>query len=338
MLTKKDKKIKRPVVVLYDVDPSWTNEEQDEVRSLTTQISEALRGEGHRTDKVEVRDQNIKDVVSPFSPTEHIVFNWCEQIPGIPKSEPLVAKELSTLGFTHTGADYEALNLAHYKLQMKSALIANGVPTPVGQIFDKPDASGWTRFPAIVKAANEHCSLGLSRDSVVMNKSELEARLKWFFRKYKQQALVEEFIDGREFHVSLWGNGTIEMLPPVEMSFANLPDIHDRLCTYESKFVPGSMLYENIETVLPTIEGSESLPDLEKVCRKAYKAVGCRDYGRIDVRLKDGIYYVLDVNPNADISADASLAYAASQVGYSYGQTVSRIVQLASKRLTAQAV
>jgi D-alanine-D-alanine ligase len=331
-LTQKRNSQKRPVVVLYDVDPSWSSEEQSEVRSLTSQISSALQNEGHLTSEAEVRDHNIKGVVSPFSPDEHVIFNWCESLPGVPRSEPLVAQELSSLGFTHTGADFEALDLAHYKMKMKSALISNNIPTPEGKIFNIPDSEGWNIFPAIVKAANEHCSTGLSRESVVMNKTELEKRLEWFFNTYSQEALVEEFIDGREFHVSLWGNGKINMLPPVEMGFSNLSDIHDRLCTYESKFVPGSKLYDSIETLLPTIDGNEQFNELERVCRLAYKAVGCRDYGRIDVRVKDGIHYVLDVNPNADISADASLAYAASQVGYSYSQTISRIVQLASKR------
>jgi D-alanine-D-alanine ligase len=331
-LTQKRNAQKRPVVVLYDVDPSWTDDEQNKVRSLTSQISNALQNEGHHTSEAEVRDHNIKSVVSPFSPDEHVIFNWCESLPGIPRSEPLVVQELSSLGFTHTGADFEALDLAHYKTKMKAELIKNDIPTPKGMLFSKPHSGDWKTFPAIVKAANEHCSTGLSRESVVMNSSELDKRLEWFLRTYNQEALVEEFIDGREFHVSLWGNGTISMLPPVEMGFSNLTDIHDRLCTYEAKFVPGSNLYESIETLLPTINGDEQLDELERVCRRAYKAVGCRDYGRIDVRVKDGIHYVLDVNPNADISADASLAYAASQLGYSYSQTISRIVQLASKR------
>jgi D-alanine-D-alanine ligase len=96
--------------------------------------------------------------------------------------------------------------------------------------------------------------------------------------------------------------------------------------------VPGSKHYEGIKTLLPAPLDGVDLRSLERVCQDAYRAGGCRDYGRIDVRLRDGLFYVLDVNPNADISADASLACAAEVAGYSYGEMASRIVRLAAKR------
>jgi D-alanine-D-alanine ligase len=132
--------------------------------------------------------------------------------------------------------------------------------------------------------------------------------------------------------VSLWGNGTIEMLPPAEMDFSQFKDVHDRLCTYESKFVPGSRHYEGIHTLLPAPLSPKEMRLLREVCRAAYRTIGCRDYGRIDIRIRDGVFHVLDVNPNADISADASLACAAEMAGYSYGETGSRIIRLAAKR------
>ncbi len=120
---------------------------------------------------------------------------------------------------------------------------------------------------------------------------------------FTQPALIEDFIDGREFHVPLWGNGDVEMLPPVEMDFSAFGDIHDRLCSYDAKFVPESEAYREIKSYVPARLTEREMAELEATSKAAYEAIGCRDYGRIDIRFRDGVFYVLDVNPNADISA-----------------------------------
>jgi D-alanine-D-alanine ligase len=130
----------------------------------------------------------------------------------------------------------------------------------------------------------------------------------------------------------MWGNGHVSMLPPVEMDFSAFSDVHDRLCTYDAKFNSGSSHYENIRTILPCSLTDAELADLERVCMAAYKAIGCRDYGRIDLRLRDGVFYVLDINPNPDISEDASMASAAELAGYTYGEMAEYLITLATKR------
>jgi len=122
------------------------------------------------------------------------------------------------------------------------------------------------------------------------------------------------------------------VLPAAEMDFSFFGDAKDRLCTYDSKFIPGSGHYEKIETLLPAPLANDETEALERVCKNAYVALGCRDYARMDVRLRDNIFYVLDVNPNADISIDASMACAAEVAGISYGQMGSLIVRMAAKR------
>jgi D-alanine-D-alanine ligase len=319
-------------VLFYNVDPSWTTREKDDVEALSRQLTQALARTGHPTESVALSDGSVADSLSSYDPESVVVFNWCEGVPGVPRSEPLVARELTALGFVHTGADSEALERAQDKRAMKDSLQELGIPTPRWRIYETPDPDGWDRFPAIVKAAYEHCSEGLTPESVVMDEDELAVRIHQVIAAFDQPALVEDFVDGREFHVSLWGNGTIEVLPVAEMDFSGFTDFHDRLCTYESKFVPGSKHYEGIRTLLPSPLSDAQIKPLSQVCREAYRAVGCRDYGRIDVRERDGVYYVLDVNPNADISSDASLACATEVAGYSYGETGSRIVRLASHR------
>jgi D-alanine-D-alanine ligase len=321
-----------PVLLLYNLDPAWSAAEIKEVAGLSAQLSLALAEEGHTVTEVPVGHGDLASILAPYDPAAHIVFNWCESYPGIARSEPQVARDLAGLGYLHTGADATALALSQDKCATKAALVGQGVPTPAGELFTTPDVDGWSRYPAIVKTACEHCSEGLTRDSVVSTPEELSRRIDFVLRTFRQPALVEDFIDGREFHVTLIGNGHPEMLPVAEMDFSRFGDFHDHLCSYEAKFTPGSAHYEGIETLLPAPLGEIELYALEQVSRAAYQTIGCRDYGRIDVRLRDGVYHVLDVNPNSDLSFDASTACAAEVAGIRYGQLASRILGLAVRR------
>ncbi|OGP86884.1 MAG: hypothetical protein A2031_06205 [Deltaproteobacteria bacterium RBG_19FT_COMBO_43_11] len=321
-----------PVILLYNVDPDWKQEEKEEVISLSKQLGNALIDVGHPTVLVSIEDDDIASRLTSFDPLKYIVFNWCESLPGANHSEWLVAKKLEMLGFTFTGANSEALALAQDKYRVKIILHEAGVPTPAWKTFNHPEPNDWNKFPAIVKPVNEHCSEGITPDSVVMTPKELEKMITIIIDQYKQPVLVEDFIDGREFHVTVWGNDRLEMLPPAEMDFSFFKNVKDRLCTYESKFVAGTDHYEKIATLLPAPLNDREMKVLEKVCKDAYRVIGCRDYARLDVRYRDDIFYVLDVNPNADISFDASMACAAEIAGFSYGQMGSHIVKLAAKR------
>lgn len=323
---------KIPVVLLYNVNPEWTWEEKDEVIRLSTQLNDALISAGYPTFPVPVTDDDIARHLKPFEPAKYIIFNWCEGLPGTENGEPLVIKKLEELGYTFTGADSTTLALAYDKYRVKVLLDKAGIPTPAWGIFNSQDIKDWKIFPAIVKPQNEHCSAGITPESVVTNQPDLKNRISFILDKYSQPALVEDFIDGREFHVSVWGNETLKVLPAAEMDFSSFGNMKDRLCTYEAKFIPGSTHYEKIETLLPAPLTNNEKKAMEDVCAMAYKAIGCRDYARMDIRLRDNVFYVLDVNPNADISSDASMACAAEADGISYAEMGSLIVKMAAKR------
>jgi D-alanine-D-alanine ligase len=285
---------------------------------------------------VEVHGDHLVDRLAPFDPSEVLVFNWCEGIPGRDGSEAEVVDVLERLGFTYTGAPPEAIRLSYDKPRVRELLQAHGVAVPRWARFDAPGQHPWALFPAIVKPAWEHCSAGVDRWAVVLDAEELSRRVGHVIATFDQPALVEDFIDGREYHVPLWGNDTVEMLPPVEMDFSAFGDVRDRLCSYESKFSPDSTAYRQIRSRIPARLTPAEREALEAACRLAYRLVGCRDYGRIDVRQRDGRMYVLDVNPNADLSADASVALAAHKAGFCYGALGSRVVGWAQKRAPHQ--
>jgi D-alanine-D-alanine ligase len=314
------------------MDPQWTPEEITEAEEDVATLADELKELGHPVGLVRVEDGELAGRLKSFDPRKHIVFNWCEELPGVPHSEPAAAATLEALGFVFTGSPSRILTLSLDKPRIKSILERARIPTPPWAVFDKPAANGWNTFPAIVKAAHEHCSIGISPESVVMNPAELEVRVAYILETYGQPALVEEFINGREFHVAAWGNGVVTVLPAAEMDYVGLTDIHDRLFTYDAKYLRGSRLYETIELLVPAELDPLARADLERIVLATYRVTGCRDYGRVDLRYRDGIFYVIDVNPNPDINPLTSMTFAAEELGFSYGEMGSRIVNLAAAR------
>lgn len=321
-----------PVLVIYNLDTGWEQEDKNGQTAEIERMSSSLEELGHPVSLLEINGNTLHRNLAGYKPNDWIVMNLCEEIPGMPHSETAVVHALERRNMIYTGSPPEILGNCENKQYVKQALASLGIPTPLWRVYDRPLASDWSCFPAIVKPANEHCSLGISSESVVLNRKELERQIRYINRTFNQPALVEDFIDGREFHVSLIGNGSLLMLPPVEMDFSQCSDIHDRLCTYDAKFIPGSKHYEAITSCIPASLSDGEYGELEQTCVECFRAFDCRDYARLDVRLRDGVFYILDINPNPDISSDASMACAAEHIGLSYGELGSRLVRLAASR------
>jgi len=325
------------VLLLYNLDPSWSRQDIQECHAAASLLTNSLVDAGHHVQKVCVQSAELETALEGFNPDQHLIFNWCEELPGIPRSEHMVAQTLERMGFTFTGAGSQTLTLGQDKPRVKRLLHKRQIPTPTWQVYSSTRKINWMRFPAIVKLAYEHCSYGITRESVVQSTSELVGRVHYVIDEMHQTALVEEFIDGREFHVGVIGNGTLTVLPPAEIDYSPFNDIHDRLCTYESNYDPTSLAYQLTLPKLPVVLSKDQLSRLEEIIIAAYRAIDCRDYARMDVRLQGEDFYLLDVNPNPDISSDTSLALGAELVGLSYGELGSLLVNLAAQRHTRSA-
>jgi len=320
-----------PVLLVHNIDPAWPEVDIEYARTQALSVAKALRGVGHPVTSVTVRQANLRRLLRRYSPDDYVVFNWCEALPGVERSEPLVARELEEIGFTFSGASSRILDLSCNKARTREVLARKRVAIPEGRVFEKVDGAKWDRFPAIVKAAFEHSSMGITPASVVKNRAQLREQIERVLAMYGP-ALVEEFIDGREFRVAVWGHQKLLAMPPGEFDYAKLADVCDRLCTYDAKFTPGSKHYENIVFRLPPPLTRIEARLLERAALGAHRALSSPDYTRIDLRLRGGIVYVLDVNPNPDITSDASMALCAQAAGYSYGAMLSRFVNLAAAR------
>jgi D-alanine-D-alanine ligase len=321
-----------PVLYLYNVEPDWSAQDAQVALASNLRMAAALEQAGHPVVSIALTDDDLPAVLSRHSPLDHIVFNQCESIPGVPHSEHEAVRIIEAFGFSYTGSGPDVLLLTGDKEATKRILDARNIPTPLWKVYTEPVAGDWTVFPAIVKTTREHCSLSLTPESVVLNRQGLEKRIAFILENYRQPALVEDFIDGREFHVPVWGDGTITVLPVVEMDFSACKDVHDRLCTYDAKFAPESRDYNIIQSLIPAPLRTDELRTLERVCVDAYSALGCRDYARLDIRERNGAFYVLDVNPNADLDSEASIACSAEYSGITYPELMHNLVRLAANR------
>lgn len=318
-----------PVLLVYDVGWSWAPDE--EIQKEVGMLASALKAIGHPVELLPVDDADMLALLSKFDPRAYVVFNQCESTPGVSHSYVPMARALEALGFAYTGAPSDVLELSECKSRVKQMLDRYSVPTPKWRVYTSPHADDWDIFPAMVKPNETHFSLGVSQESVVMTPEELERRIEYVLDTFHQPALVEDFIDGREYSVSLWGNGTIQMLPPQEIDFSMLDAAHDRIYTFDEKFIPDSPHYEQV-TLVPAVLSESEYRALNRVAQSAYRAIGCRDYARLDIRRRNGTWYVLDVNTNPNIGPDSSVFWAASMAGYSYGELGSRLVNLAAER------
>jgi D-alanine-D-alanine ligase len=260
-------------------------------------------------------------------------FNLCESLAGDARLESAVPLVLELLGIPFTGSPPEVLGFALRKDRVKQRLAHAGIPTPPGRVLVRPDDPCDLPFPLIVKPVREDGSVGISHASVVGNSAELARAVDAVGTTLRQPALVERFVDGREFNVALLGHPTPRVLPLSEIDFTGLPVNAPRIVSYQAKWASGSV--EDLGTV-PVLH--PSLPNsvaarVRRAAGDAFRAVGVRDYGRVDVRLSTtGVPYVVDVNPNCDLSPNAGMARAAAAVGIGYGSLVALLVRYALRR------
>jgi len=187
-------------------------------------------------------------------------------------------------------------------------------------------------FPAIVKPEREDGSTGIAVESVVHDMAALRARVEHVIATYRQPAVVQRYIHGREIGISLVGWPVPRVLPPGEILFAGLPPGHPHILTFSSKWDPESIDWTGTAAV-PAVLRPREQRRVAAIGRRAFEVLGLRDYGRVDVRLDErGVPYVIDVNPNCDLSQDGGFSLAAARGGLSYAGSIWEILRSALRR------
>jgi len=299
-------------------------------------VAEALEVAGHRVALVPIHS-DVELVLAPYPPTRWAVFNLGEGLEGRLFEEARIAWALAAMGYSFTGSGGDAILRSTHKGQAKALLAAAGVPTPPWQIFYNPTeveecSVATLPFPLIVKPVAEDASLGVGPEAVVHTPAALQARVAYIVERYRQGALAEQFIAGREFNISLWGDAP-EVLPLAEIDFSAFADPFQQIVSFAAKWEEDSFAYNHTPVVCPASIAPVLRDRIMATARRAWRAIGCRGYARVDMRVAaDGTPYVVEVNCNPDLSPDAGFHHAARAAGYGYEDMVVHILEIARRQ------
>ena len=311
-----------------DWDAEWDTEETiDAVRSALSARHDVISIEA---------DENIVENLKDSKPD--IVFNIAEGRNG-PNRESHVPAMLEMLGIPYTGSDPMTLSLCLDKGRAKEILSFYKVSNPRFQVVSSiSERIKLKIFPLIVKPLHEGSSKGVKNDALVFSPSELKKKVEEIIVQYHQPALVEEYLNGREFTVAVMGNnGDTKVLPIVEIKFDNLPKDINPIYSYEAKWI-----WDNSKNPLdifqcPADIDGELRDNIEEAALKAYKSLRCRDWCRIDIRLdSDNEPNILELNPLPGVlpkpEDNSCFPKAARTAGMSYNEMILSILNIARKR------
>src|SRR6201986_113791 len=298
-------KKQRVLVVLHsslvppDTLEGRTEKEIAEWRTEYDVVS-TLKGRGHEVLCVGVLDSltELRTSIADWKPD--VVFNLLEEFDGIGTYDQHVVAFLELLRQPYTGCNPRGLLLSRDKPLCKQLLSYHRIPTPQFAVFNRGarvNVPRRLRFPLFVKSTIEDASLGIAQASVVEDAAKLREGIQFVHEQVKSDALVEEFIEGRELYVGVMGNDRLTRLPVWEMVFGSMPDSLAAIATRKVKW---DKRYQQKYGIPP--HEAKDLPApvlarLDKLSRRIYRALGLTGYARMDFRVtKDGQVYVLEAN------------------------------------------
>nr|HEX4313483.1 hypothetical protein [Kofleriaceae bacterium] len=324
------------IVVLHNTDGEGGAVDAASVAGAARAVADALVARGERVELVGVRGVDaLAALVALAQRPPELIVNLCESLAGRASNEPTLAGVLDLLGLRYTGADLVALASCLHKDRAKRLLLGAGVPTPPYRVLacdaDLADPTlDALDYPWFVKPVREDASVGITDANVARSAAALRARAGELMRELAQPVLAERYVAGREVNVGFVGD---RMLPMREIDFAGMPADRPNIVSYAAKWDEAHVDYAGTTSVPLAAASPALVAELERVARAAWRVLGLRDYGRVDLRVDAaGQPWVIDVNPNCDVSPDAGLAKAAAAAGLAYEDLVAAIVASARAR------
>ncbi|MEM9493339.1 MAG: hypothetical protein AAGC55_29590, partial [Myxococcota bacterium] len=305
-------------------------------------LERGLRSCGYRVHIFNVEDDLDRIISSVRLYQPDVVMNLVEYFNDDSNQEAYVAGLFDLLGVPYTGNAPLTLSTCQNKYRTKVILEAAGLTTsPYFLVTREPvPADHQLEFPLIVKPALEDASGGIEPRSVVHDQAELDVQVSRVLKEYQMPVVIEEYIDGREIHAALLGNTPPEVLPLFEMEFDDSEfnpegEWRPQIISYRAKWDPHSPEFYSMDSVCPAQDLDEEIEEyIRDMAREAYVAMGCRDYARIDMRVdeEEGEVYILEVNPNPDLSDGAAYMQCATASGRTFAQTLGTIIEGALAR------
>jgi len=329
---------KARILVLFDTDAE-PPAQQDYRKQLESSdeaefdVARALMGLWHEVRLFGFRNDLGQLVAGLRAEKVDLVFNLTERFRNASALDYGVAAVLEMLDIPYTGASAHGLILARDKALTKMVLAYHGLRIPHFMVCPRSEPvqrPSDIRFPLIVKPLDEDASVGISQSSVVREDQSLAERVSFIHERHSTDAIVEEFIAGREVYVGVMGNDPPRALPPIEMVFGDGTDEDARIATFKVKWSVKYRESRGIQNRIAKGWPKEVMDRIAGVAVRAYQAAGLRDYGRIDFRLAhDHEVYIVEANPNPYLADGEDLAWAAEEAGFRYPQFIERIAEMA---------
>jgi D-alanine-D-alanine ligase len=328
------------VLVLFDLayrfDPAEALSPErlkEEQRPTEADIMESLLRLGHTVETLAVFD-NVTHVVEKIQGcVPDVVFNLSESFHNDRAHEPNIPALLELMKVRYTGAGPDALLLCKDKALTKKVLAYHHVRVPGFVISHR--ASPLRRlkrfnFPAFVKPRYEESSDGISKASFARDEREAVDRAQFIHQKFNCDALIEEYIEGRELYISVLGNRHLTVFPPREVFFDNMPADAPRFATSHAKWNDAYRKKWGIANGPARELPPETEKELRKLARNVYGWLKIRGCGRLDIRLTEkGEIFVIEANPNPALGQDEDFAQSAAAAGVNYDALITSILELA---------
>jgi D-alanine-D-alanine ligase len=272
----------------------------------------------------------LREAIREFRP--QIVFNLLDEFSGIDSYDHHVVGFLELIRQPYTGCNPRGMMLSRDKVLTKQILAWHRIATPAFQLFPygrRIRVSKKIRFPLFVKSATEDASLGISQASVVDDMKSLEERIRFIHEHVQSDALVEEYVEGRELYIGVLGNTRLQTLPIWEMNFGTLTQGSSGIATRRVKWDRKYQLKHGISTGAADSLSDDEVTQLHRLAKRVYRALHMSGYARLDLRMKpDGTVYLLEANANPDLTYGEDFAESSAAAGMDYPALVSRIVGL----------
>lgn len=320
--------MQRLVVILHS--GSLSAERADELDTLT-QVRE-ITAELQALDwQVEILSYELGEmcVITALQALEPaVVFNLVESVFGSDEQSYRATQLLDQLGLPYTGSRTHAIRRSNNKPRVKKLLLEAGIPTPAWVSLDAVASPHLPVGRYIVKSETEHGSLGLDNASVV-DSADVWFAITHMTNRHGGTWFAEQFVDGREFNVSLLvdGEGDAAVLPIAEIDFTGLPTTMPRIVDYAAKWDEASLSYRRSNRIFPPAE-PPLFDHLANIALRCWDICDLSGYARIDFRVdSDNTPYVIDINANPCLSADAGFLASAAQAGMESSSVIQRIMQ-----------
>jgi D-alanine-D-alanine ligase len=314
-------------------DPNF--ESRPKQPSMEHDVLQALRQLGHDVSILGVYNQ-IEPLVEGIEKNPpDLVFNLAEQFANDRRHDKNLAGLLEMMEIPFTGTGSTGLMLSRDKALSKQLLAAMELNVAGFQVYPtqrSPHIPKHLTYPLVVKPMYGDGSEGISNASLVKNEEELIERVKLIHERFHQDAIAEEYIEGREIYVGLMGNRKLSVLPPYEIRFGNEQEEGPVLATYNVKW--NKSYREKWDIHFGFANLSEKLwTKVADTCRRCYRTLQLNDYARIDLRIThDERVYIIEANPNPDITHKEEMAESARKAGLSYKHFIQQILNNALSR------